>query len=77
MGASISWVIVLIMLAYSAFRAYYLVNRLAPGVNKLSLIRPPEEDISFTPKETGFDFAFGLGKPLDPTIGHFTVKYIQ
>ena len=77
MGASISWIIVFIMLAYTAFRGYYLVNRLSPGIAKTSLIRPPEDDIAFKPQETGFDFAFGLGKPLDPTLGHFSVKYIQ
>lgn len=65
------------MVAYTAFRGYYLVNRLAPGIAKTSLIRPPEEDISFRPQDTGFDFAFGLGKGLDPTIGFFSVKFMR
>jgi len=48
-GASISWVILVIMIAYTAFRGFYLINRLAPGIAKTTLIRPPDEDITFRP----------------------------
>ena len=54
------------MLAYTIFRLHFLVNRLAPGIAKTTLIRDPAEDEPFKPSETGFDFAFGLGKPIDP-----------
>ena len=77
LGASISWVIVIIMLAYTIFRLHYMVNRLSPSIAKTTLIRDPNADAPFKPQETGFDFAFGLGKPIDPTIGFMTAKYIN
>ena len=48
-GASLSWLITIVMLAYTIFRFYYLVNRLAPSIAKTSLIRPPTEDSPFQP----------------------------
>ena len=65
-GASITWIIYIIMAAYTIFRLHYLVNRMAPSIAKTTMIRHPLEDEPFRPSETGFDFAFGLGKPIDP-----------
>lgn len=62
------------MLVYTGFRFYYFVNRLNPNIAKTSLIRDAAEDLPFNPVEMGFDFAFGLQKPLDPSIGFFTVR---
>lgn len=28
---------------------------------------------TFNPSELGFDFAFGIGAPLNPTLGYYTV----
>ena len=64
-------------MAYTIFRVHYLVNRMAPSINKTTLIRDPSTDAPFNPQETGFDFAFGLGKPIDPSYGFMTVKYIN
>lgn len=40
-------------------------------------MRSPEEDEPFRPQDYGFDFAYGLKKELDPSIGFFTAKYIE
>jgi hypothetical protein len=31
----------------------------------------------FNPWELGFDIAFGIGMPLDPSIGYYTVQHIN
>ena len=73
-GASISWIIMIIMVAYTVFRLHYLVNRMAPTIAKTTLIRDPKDDAPFKPYESGFDFAFGLGKPIEPYYGFMTAK---
>jgi len=73
-GASVSTVLILILLAYSAYRLFFLVNRFNPTVSKTTLIRDPEEDMPFRPQDFGFDFSFGLVKQLDPSYGYFTLR---
>ena len=65
------------MLGYTTFRLHYMVNRMAPTIAKTTLIREPNADEPFKPQETGFDFAFGLGKPIDASYGFMTAKYIR
>ncbi len=77
LGASVSWIIFIVIIAYSAYRLVYMVERRNPSVARLSTIRPPEEDLPFKPQDMGFDFAFGLDQPLDKSIGYFTVRYIK
>ena len=76
-GATLSWIILIIMAAYSIYRIIYMVNRWNPAVAKTTLIKTAEEDLPFSPSETGFDFAFSLNNNLDPTYGNFTVRYIN
>lgn len=76
-GAFISWIILFIMLAYSGYRLYFMVNRMNPTITRTTLIKTPDEDVPFRPQDTGFDFAFSLTDRLDPSIGHFTVRYIN
>lgn len=75
-GASLSWLIMAVMAAYTFYRLYYMAARLNPTITKTSLIKGPDEDLPFSPQEKGFDFAFGLNNPLDPSYGFFTAKYI-
>jgi hypothetical protein len=49
LGASISWIIMIIMLAYTIFRLHFLVNRYAPNIARTSFIRDPAEDAPFRP----------------------------
>ncbi|CDW83128.1 UNKNOWN [Stylonychia lemnae] len=74
LGASVSFVLVLILLGFSIFKSIYLFSRYNPEVSKVSLIRDMTLGEIFKPQETGFDFAFGLNKDLDPRIGHFTIR---
>lgn len=65
------------MLAYTIMRFTDMVSRKNPTIAKYSLIRLQDEDVPFSPQESGFDFAFGLSQKLDPSIGYFTVNYIN
>ncbi|TNV83530.1 hypothetical protein FGO68_gene1497 [Halteria grandinella] len=76
-GAFLSWIILLIMVAYSSYRLVYMVNRWNPGVSKTTLIRGADEEEPFSPGESGFDFAFGIGKDLPKDIGFFTVRHVN
>lgn len=75
-GALVSLGLMLLLLAYTAYRLFYLVHRYNPTVTKTTLIRSVDEEIDFRPQDFGFDFAFGLGVPLDPTVGYFTLNYL-
>ncbi len=72
-GAMMSTIIWIIVIAYTIYRFYYMILRLNPNIARTTLIKTADEDEPFNPQETGFDFAFGLGAPLDPTLGFFTV----
>jgi len=67
----------LLLTAYSLYTLYYMINRLSPSITKTTMIRPSDEEEPFRPQDVGFDFAFGLGSDLDPSIGFFTAKYIN
>lgn len=75
-GATLSWAILAVMAAYSIYRLYYMITLQNPTISKTSLIKTLEEDVPWKPQDTGFDFAFGLNSPIDPSYGFFTAKYI-
>ena len=74
LGASVSFLLILLLLGFSIFKAYYLFSRFNPEVTKISLLRDMSDGTVFKPQDTGFDFAFGLNTVIDPQIGHFTVR---
>ena len=76
-GASVSWILRIFITSFLVYKFIVLVSRKNPSVTRTTGIRSPEEEEVFRPQEQGFDFAFGLRKPLDPSIGYFTVKYIN
>ena len=57
-----------------------MVTRTNPTISQLSLIRSLDDETDYRPyastfgdKVGGFDFAFGSGKKLDPSIASFEV----
>lgn len=60
------------LLAYTAFRSYVLFNRINPDISKKGLMRDLNLEGPFQPQTSGFDFSFGIGKPLDPSYGYYT-----
>lgn len=67
----------IVLLAYTAYRLYYLAERYNPTVQKITLMRSPDEDLPFRPQDYGFDFSYGLVNQLDPSYGFFTAKFIE
>lgn len=76
-GATLSSAIWIVMITYTIIRFSGMVSRNNPQISKYSLIRLPEEDLSFSPQESGFDFSFGLSQKLDPSIAYFTVSFVN
>ncbi len=74
LGASVSFLLILILVGFSIFKAYNLFKLVNPDISKVSLMRDMSDGTIFKPQEYGFDFAFGLTTDLDPRMGHFTVK---
>ena len=69
-----------ILIGFAAFSAVDVLNRRNPIVSRTSFIRM-DTDLNqlatYAPTEEGFDFSFGLKKTLDPSIGFYTVRYIE
>ncbi|CDW90251.1 UNKNOWN [Stylonychia lemnae] len=76
LGASVSFFLIVVLLGFSIFKAYYLFSRFNPEVSKVSLLRDMSDGEIFQPQDSGFDFAFGLNSELDPRIGYFTVRQL-
>lgn len=55
-----------------------IVARASPNVTKNTFrLTEDEGNEPFSPQEYGFDFAWGLGAPLDPSYGYFTLQHVQ
>lgn len=76
-GATVSTFITFAMLAFTTFRFIGFVTRHDPMISMTSSRRKPSEDPAFKPQDSGFEFGFGLSKPLSPSIGYFTVDYVH
>ena len=67
----------MIVLAFSGYRLNILVNRKHPNVTEQIQMRDLNLEEPYRPQEDGFDFAFGLGTPLDPSYGTFEVTEVR
>ncbi|CDW85794.1 UNKNOWN [Stylonychia lemnae] len=76
-GASVSLVLILILMLFGVYKFVYLVNRWNPNVIKTSFLRDLKEEPAFRPQDLGFDFAFGIGEEIPANIGKFSVKQIE
>jgi hypothetical protein len=70
-GSLASLIILMIVLAFTGYRLDILVSRKHPNVTEQILMKDLNLEEPYRPQEDGFDFAFGLGAPLDPTYGTF------
>ena len=60
-GAVVSILITALLLAFSIYKLYVLVNRQDTNISKSSLMRDLKSEPAFRPQDYGFDFAFGIG----------------
>lgn len=76
LGASVSFVLMLVLIGYGIFKTTYLFSRFNPEITKISLLKDMSLGEVFDVSESDFYFAWGLTTPLDPTIGYFTVRQL-
>ena len=77
LGASVSFILIIIISVYASSKLYGTLLRLDPDVSKVSFIRLPTEEDFYKPQLDSFDFAFGLKTHLDPSYGYISVTYIN
>ena len=76
-GAIVTAIVGLGIVAYALSRLQHMISRQDPVLSKKNFIRDLSGAPPFTPNEYGFDFAFGLGAPLDPSIGIYSANQVQ
>lgn len=76
-GSLASLIILMIVLAFTGYRLNILVSRKHPNVTEQILMKDLNLEEPYRPQEDGFDFAFGLGAPLDPSYGTFEVTEVR
>lgn len=72
-GALVSIIVLLTMLAFSAYRCVVFVTRDGPELSKQSFTRDLDHEEALVPRDYGFNIAFGLKRPIDPNYGQFLV----
>ncbi len=62
------------MAAFLISRLLTFINKSNPNVSKQNYIMDLDKEQTLVPKEYGFEFAFGLNKSFDATIGNLVVN---
>lgn len=75
-GAFVSFILILILLAFFIFKAYNMFKYIDPQITKVSLIRDMNDGFIYQPQNYGYDFGFGLDSTFNSSIGYFTVKQL-
>jgi hypothetical protein len=76
-GAIVTCLILGTLLAFAVYRLFILTTRLDPDVSKQSFISDLDLEPAMILDEFGFNLAFGLKNPLDPSVGHFVVNRVH
>lgn len=61
---------------FFSYKTYNLLNRLNANVSKQDYVMNLNTQGPYQPQTMGFDFAFGIGGPLDPSIGYYTATEV-
>ena len=72
-GAIASIIVLCGIASYFLFRTYVVFNRGNTNVLQSKNVLNMEAQSVYNPMQRGFDFAFGLGIELDPTVFNYTV----
>ncbi|TNV83940.1 hypothetical protein FGO68_gene12437 [Halteria grandinella] len=75
-GAIVSCIVQLLMIAFTIYRLIIFVNKDDPSVSKQSFLRNLDGEDPLHPNEYGFNLAFGLGVPMDRSIGYYTANLV-
>ncbi len=71
-----SLVVILTLLAFATYRMIILVTRDDPNVSKQSFMRDLDAEDPLLPADYGYNLAFGLPKPMDPSFGRYLVNTV-
>jgi hypothetical protein len=91
LGTAISIVVLVLLMSFGIYKFIILIYRINPDVSQQSFLRDLDKEPVFRPyQETlrggstlndststrAFDFSFGVGRPIPPSIGFFTVNEV-
>jgi hypothetical protein len=76
-GGVSSVFVILTVFAFFVFRFNIMIHKEGTIINKNSFIIKLSKEPEFNPWKLGFDVAFGIGMPLDPSIGYYTVQHVN
>ena len=77
-GAITSLLVLMIMFAFSIYRFEIFVNKKDPDVSRQSFLRNLDAPTEYlTPSDYGFEFAIGIGKPIQPENGSLVANIIS
>ena len=76
-GSLMSLIIIIIVAAITAFKIIDLVYRQNPSISQQIQMRDLDFEGPFHPQDYGFDFAFGVGAPMDPSYGSYQVNEVH
>jgi len=80
-GSVLSMIILLMLASFTGYKLYILVTRNNPAVSQQSFLKDLDSEPPFKPYndslgQGGFGFSFGVGRPLDPRIGFYSVSEV-
>ena len=66
-----------IAIAYAIYRAYILITLNGTNVSNQSYLYDLSQMEPYYPSNYGYDIAFGVSGPIDPTIGTISVNFVN
>ena len=76
-GAIVTCLVLVTLLAFASYRLFILTTRLDPDVSKQSFIQDLDIEPAMILDDYGFNLAFGLKNPLEPSVGSFVVNRVH
>lgn len=76
-GAIVSLLVLMTMTAFLSSKLLILFNKSNPNVSKQNYIMDLDKAPVVNPQDYGFEFAFGLNKSFDSTIGSLNVNQVS
>jgi hypothetical protein len=75
-GAIVSLLIIICMGGFSLYKFYNFIERNNPSISKEQYQRDLANVPPMIPHEYGFEIAFGMSVPLDPSYGYYQANNI-
>jgi len=81
-GSLLSLAIIFMLMSFGGYKLFILISRDNPDVSQQTFLRdldsePPLIPYNDSVKVGGFDIAFGVGRPIDSSIGYYRVNEVH